>query len=217
MDGFVTVVDTKERILDAAEHLFSEKGLEGVSVRAVTAEAGTNVAAVNYHFGSKAALMRAMVRRFFSRVSTERLRLLEELEEESAGEEAPTVEDLVVAFATPVFALFDAHRAREWGQAWMAARDVDGQDRGMSPVPFAETEVERRYHGAFARALPYLPPDELRWRLERANNLLMANQGKRVMGSKGPIPAPPPDHDERRWLITFLAGALSVHPSADSG
>ncbi len=47
--------DTKGRILGAARDLFEERGLGGFSVRAVTARAGANVAAVNYHFGSKAA------------------------------------------------------------------------------------------------------------------------------------------------------------------
>ncbi|WP_456434363.1 CerR family C-terminal domain-containing protein [Thermosulfuriphilus sp.] len=44
---------TKERLLEAAERLFGEKGYQGVSVREITQAAGCNVAAVNYHFGSK--------------------------------------------------------------------------------------------------------------------------------------------------------------------
>jgi AcrR family transcriptional regulator len=173
-----------------------------------------NVAAVNYHFGSKAALLQAMVGRFFARVSDERLRLLDDLERGGRG---PSLEDLVYAFAGPAFALFDAHRAREWGQAWMATRGADGQTRGASPMPFAETEVERRYLDALRRALPDLPPEELRWRLERANGLLMANQGKRVMGPRAEAgTAEDPNHNERRWLLTFLAGALGARPSASS-
>ncbi|MGF1473759.1 MAG: TetR family transcriptional regulator [Rubrobacteraceae bacterium] len=204
--------DAKERILDAAERLFSEEGLDGVSVRAVTAEAGLNVAAVNYHFGSKAALLSAMVRRFFARVSAERLRRLDELEV-SAGGKPPPVEDLVVAFAVPVFELFDEHRAREWGQAWMATRGTDGQDRGVSPMTFGETEVERRYQAALGQTLPWLSSEELRWRLERANSLLMANQGRRVMGPAATGATVPAAGEERRWLITFLTGALGAPSS----
>lgn len=72
---------------------------------------------------------------------------------------------------------------------------------------FAETKTTRRYYGA----LPHVPPDELWWRFERANNLLMANQGRRASGAPGA--ADPPKQDERRWLLTFLAGALSTPES----
>jgi hypothetical protein len=79
---------------------------------------------------------------------------------------------------------------------------------------FADTEVTRRYHGALSRALPHVPPDELWWRFERANNLLMANQGKRATATLGfGTATAPPKQDERRWLLTFLAGALSTSAS----
>ena len=55
--------ETPERLLDAAERLFAERGVDAVSVRAVNAAAGANVAAVHYHFGSKEALVEAVLRR----------------------------------------------------------------------------------------------------------------------------------------------------------
>ncbi len=54
---------TRDRLLDTAERLFAEKGFGGASVREITAEAGCNVAAVNYHFGSKENLYREVFRR----------------------------------------------------------------------------------------------------------------------------------------------------------
>src|SRR5271170_7806782 len=56
-------LDTRTRILDAAERLFAERGFRGTSVRAITGLAGANLAAVGYHFGSKAELLAAVVRR----------------------------------------------------------------------------------------------------------------------------------------------------------
>src|ERR1700728_1069403 len=56
-------LDTRTRILDAAEHLFAERGFRGTSVRAITDLAGANLAAVGYHFGSKAELLAAVIRR----------------------------------------------------------------------------------------------------------------------------------------------------------
>src|SRR5204863_9010446 len=47
--------ETRTRILNAAEELFMQHGFEGASMRMLTAKAGVNLAAVNYHFGSKHA------------------------------------------------------------------------------------------------------------------------------------------------------------------
>ena len=55
--------ETRTRILDAAEELFMLHGFEGTSMRHLTARAGVNLAAVNYHFGSKHALIEAVFRR----------------------------------------------------------------------------------------------------------------------------------------------------------
>lgn len=202
---------TKDRILGAARDLFEEEGLGGFSVRAVTARAGTNVAAVNYHYGSKAALLRAMVRETFEGVAAEQGRRLEGLE---AGDGALTVGGILGAYSAPIFDLFDADRAGEWGRAWMQARAADPSGRERPPMMFAETEVTRRYHGALQRALPHVPPDELWWRLERTTNLLMANQGRRASQAPATADETTPE-DERRWLLTFLAGALAA-PGSDA-
>ena len=76
----MTQADTKERILDAAELLFAEHGFSGTSLRAVTGEAEVNLAAVNYHFGSKMGLFKAVVLRRVGPLNEERLRMLDALE-----------------------------------------------------------------------------------------------------------------------------------------
>ncbi len=201
--------DTKTRILDAAARLFAEQGLEGVSLRAVTAEAGVNLAAVNYHFGSKEALLAAMGQRFFDALSAGQVAAFDAL---LTGDDAPSVQALLTAYAAPVFAQFDAHRGQEWARVWMLTRAPDRPGRGMmAPQMLSEAQaaVTRRYVAALRQALPYLPPDELVWRFERASALLMANQGKRL--SPAYMNAAQPD--ERAWLITFLAGALQAPPT----
>jgi len=55
--------ETQTRILDVAEELFMQHGFEGASMRMLTAKAGVNLAAINYHFGSKDALIEAVFRR----------------------------------------------------------------------------------------------------------------------------------------------------------
>jgi AcrR family transcriptional regulator len=58
--------ETVERILDAAEQLFAEKGFAETSLRLITSKAGVNLAAVNYHFGSKKSLIQAVFSRFLN-------------------------------------------------------------------------------------------------------------------------------------------------------
>lgn len=58
--------ETVDRILDAAELLFAEKGFAETSLRMITSKANVNLAAVNYHFGSKNALIQAVFSRFFN-------------------------------------------------------------------------------------------------------------------------------------------------------
>ena len=62
----MTQANTVERILDAAEVLFAQKGFAETSLRAITSKAGVNLAAVNYHFGSKEALIQAVFERFLN-------------------------------------------------------------------------------------------------------------------------------------------------------
>ena len=77
--------DTKERILDAAERLFGRHGIEQSSLRAITAEAGVNLAAVNYHFQSKEVLARAVFARRIGPVNRRRLEMLESNGSRSGG------------------------------------------------------------------------------------------------------------------------------------
>src|SRR6476661_10749602 len=76
---------TKDRILDAAEALFMEHGFEATSLRALTAAAGVNLAAVNYHFGSKEELFQSVLTRRLDPMNQERIDLLEKVEREAGG------------------------------------------------------------------------------------------------------------------------------------
>ena len=76
---------TKDRILDAAEGLFAQQGFSATSLRAITAQAGVNLAAVNYHFGSKDGLLEAVFVRRLGPLNDERLALLDEAESTPGG------------------------------------------------------------------------------------------------------------------------------------
>ncbi len=204
----MTAIDTKDRILNAAEHIFAEQGLDAVSLRAVTAEAGVNIAAVNYYFGSKAALLQSMTQRHFAPINAEQLHRLEELE--TSLQQRP-VEKILRAYITPIFDMFDAPRGREWMQAKILAFRAEPSPHINSMTESeADAEVISRYYEALRRAIPNVPADELWWRFERTRNLLLANQSRRFMVPSDSAPSESSKRDEREWLITFLVGGLEA-------
>jgi len=93
-----STTDTKEQIISVAERLFAERGFAGTTLRNVVSEAGVNLAAVHYHFGSKEDLFRAVVARFARPVVEQELRLLAELQ---AGSELPSVEAILTVVFKP--------------------------------------------------------------------------------------------------------------------
>jgi len=90
----------KLKLIEAAERLFAEHGFDAVSVRDVTQAAGGNVAAVNYHFGSREGLVQLVMSRHAGPVTASRLARFEELESRSAG--AVSLADLLDAMISPV-------------------------------------------------------------------------------------------------------------------
>ena len=94
------MLDTKEKMLRAAESLFSEHGFTATSVRMITAEADVNLAAMHYHFGSKEKLIIELFAWRLDPLNRERLELLDQFEAE-AGEEPPALERILEAFVGP--------------------------------------------------------------------------------------------------------------------
>lgn len=156
---------TRERILDAAEVLFVEHGFGATSLRGITARAGVNLAAVNYHYGSKEALMRAVYERRLSVLNAERLAGLEKAERAAQGRPV-SAEKLIEAFFLPVLRL---SRDRErGGQAFMrllgrAYTEPAAALRDLLAEEYAG--VVERFRRALLAALPHIPEHELIWRI----------------------------------------------------
>lgn len=102
------MLDTKERILQAAERLFIERGIEGASLRAITSEAGANIAAINYHFGSKDNLVQEVFMKYLYPLELMREEILKEAYEK-AGDAPLQVRDLIRAFLVPWFDFREKH------------------------------------------------------------------------------------------------------------
>ena len=165
---------TKDRILNAAERLFASDGFEATSLRAITAEARVNLAAVNYHFQSKEALVEAVIERRLGPVNHQRLALLDAYEVQAAGAPVP-IDKIVDAFLRPVLEMVGSH-AHEFvpliGRLY------------TEPGEFAERiykqqfeHLAQRFIPAFQRALPDLPRVELSWRLHFAIGALAHTMG----------------------------------------
>jgi len=99
-----TSTDTKTRILDAAERLFVEHGFEATSLRSLTSAASVNLAAVNYHFGTKEELFQAVLTRRLDPMNQERIELLARVEREATGR-ALSCEKILFAMLIPALKL----------------------------------------------------------------------------------------------------------------
>lgn len=159
---------TKARILDAAEELFMEHGFEATSLRLITTAAGVNLAAVNYHFGSKEELFQAVLTRRLDPMNRDRLALLTAYETSAARPRAGalTCEKIISAMFIPALKLARDHE--QGGKNFLRLLGRAYAD----PAPFIRdflasqyAEMIARFRAAFARALPHLPREELSWRL----------------------------------------------------
>ena len=162
----VSSPETTSRILDAAERLFMEHGYDGASMRMLTTAAGVNLAAVNYHFGSKEGLMQAVFKRRLSWLNTERLRVLDELEKKAAGQPLRPSQILESFFGT----LLSMGERQELGG--MVFLRLIGRTL-TEPASFIREffageyqQVVERYKQALYRALPDVPQDEIAWRFQ---------------------------------------------------
>ena len=155
-------LDTKTRILDAAERLFAMGGFRGTSIKQLAREAGVNQAAVNYHFGSKAALIeKAIIRRLKPINRQQRQRLETLLQDVARGGGRPPVKDVLRAFIEPAFAIEPAKRKNSCllAMEWVAFSE---------PEPSIRSAFFRQLSPSFAlflrvmkEALPDLPEEDL--------------------------------------------------------
>ena len=154
-DRPTAATDTKARILDAAEALFSAHGFAATSMRDITTRAEANLAAVNYHFGSKLELVRAVFARRFGPLNEDRLARLTQLEAR-AGDAPVALVEILRAFVAPALRLG-------------AARGLDcmrlmGRVHSEPPAFVSElfgelfADVRTRFLAALQRGAPHLPP-----------------------------------------------------------
>lgn len=156
--------DTRLRILDAAESLFMEHGFEATTLRQITGAAEVNLAAVNYHFGSKEALIREVFRRRLTWLNQQRLKELERLEAEAGGAPLKPSRILEVFFGVALKMAADTEGGgrtfmRLLGRTYTKPSEFV---RGFLAEEYAA--VIARFKAALIKALPGVPREEILWR-----------------------------------------------------
>ena len=216
-DSAKTSPDTRSRILDAAEVLFMEHGFDGTSMRMITGSAGVNLAAVNYHFGTKELLIQEVFRRRLTDLNNARVAVLDQMEAEAGG--APLKPSRIV----------DAF----FGTALRMAADVDGGGHTFmcllgrtytEPNEFVRkflaeeyAECVERFLSALYRALPEVELKEILWRF----HFMMGAMSYAIAGTDalqlvtGRFDDEDPSGLAPR-LMSFLLGGLRA-PLAESG
>jgi AcrR family transcriptional regulator len=152
---------TERRLVLAAERLFAERGVDAVSLRAINVAAGTNVASVHYHFGSKEALLEALIRERSHEVSQRRAARLDRLE---TGKKV-SARGLAEAFVVPV-----AQMADSGGQAWVRfiAGLISSGHPALSIVTHGFFDQARRFQVLLSKVHPDWSDGTLLFRLSQA-------------------------------------------------
>ena len=202
--------DTRARILAAAEQLFTEHGFGATSLRLITSAAKVNLAAVNYHFGSKEALIHEVFRSRLNCLNEARLRELDRFEAAAKGA-ALKPRQIVEAF---------------FGVALKMAADVEGGGRTFmrllgrtytEPAAFIRNflgeeheAVVSRFKAALFAALPEVPHAEILWRF----HFMLGAMAYAISGADalhiidaGDLPESDPEALTAR-LMSFLIGGL---------
>lgn len=204
--------DTVTRILMAAEVLFVEHGFDGTSLRMITSDADVNLAAVNYHFGSKENLLKSVVLRRLVPWADACAEALNALEQSG---QALSVDNLVRTFILPSL---EMSRDPKCGGALFARllsrTFIENHKLLRETISSQNHAFVARYRDAFAKALPHVPADDLAWRLHFSFSLmfhtLAGNDALKVfIPPPSVVSAKDPDR-VAQYLVPFVVAGLTA-------
>jgi AcrR family transcriptional regulator len=164
---------TKAAVFNAAERLFALHGFQNVSVRDITAEAGVNLASVNYHFGSKDALLFEIFRRRTSELNRERARMLHEAAARHDGK--PPVREILEAYFAPPLRWAAPDNDRQISVQFIIRARSEGTAE-MRDVLRNDVSHLARFADALTASRPDLPREDVYWRLHFCLGLVHNNR-----------------------------------------
>lgn len=205
--------DTRSRILAVATRAFAEMGIENVSMRELTSLAGANIAAINYHFGSKDGLAEAIFEEIAPRLNSMRLKELGEvLRRAEALGQRPEMSAIIASFTRPYLDPAFSHEGGLLAQLVLRHR--------LAPTPMTQRIIARHfdpmareYMRAFALACPDIPADEFAWRyMFMAGAVVMAATDRNKVNRIGTLSDGRVDATQPEALIRalgdFIEGGL---------
>lgn len=205
------MASTRNRILAAAERLFATRGVENSTLKMVTQEAGVNLAAVNYHFGSKEELGFAVFDDLANRISQRRLALLAQ-RQRSIGDKPLSVEEIVFFFMEP-------YVLHEGGRDGALLINMILHQR-VTPTETVDRIIEKYFDkvaaafvDAFAEAIPHLDKKSLFWRYYFMVSSILFGASERGQGNRlAKISGGRADLSDSRELVhqltMFVAGGM---------
>jgi len=191
----------RDVLVATAERLFAEQGIDAVSLRTVMGEAGTNVAAVRYHFGTKEALVEAVVRARSEEIRATRDELLSDLE----GAATPHVHDVAEAFVLPLAAM-----ATSGDTAWirLVAGIASNGHPAIGVIDGEFVDQTRRLGVLLRRVVPDLDAVSMRFRMTVAMTLAYRTLGDLAdLRARIAAPGTPPVGDQR--VVDELVDAVT--------
>ncbi|HSI15253.1 MAG TPA: TetR/AcrR family transcriptional regulator [Chthoniobacter sp.] len=207
---------TRVALLEAAERLFSENGVEGTSVRDIIKAAGVNLGAINYHFGTKDRLALEVFARRIQPVNRDRIARLDALEK-AVGPENVKLEQILDALIRPVME-GDGHDVKSC-ENLMRLISRSFQEPNPEVKKFVEeqfAEVVRRFDSAILRVIPGLPQGELFWRMCFLHGALHQGLAKWLLFDQlpnvvlNPAATKPSREGLIQSLIAFMAAGISA-------
>jgi AcrR family transcriptional regulator len=198
---------TPERLIAATERLLAERDDLDPPLRDITQAAGTNVAAVNYHFGSKTALVTAVI----ERAMTEHARTMIETVDAVASAQPPASVEQILWAWMHVFAVVASNTVL----GRIATRIAAGPPAELGElVETAMAEPRARLHTLLSDRLPQLPADELGFRMHMAAlGLLMFTRGDVQQAPFGEGRYETSDDTTAHWALAFILGGITAAPS----
>lgn len=192
---------TRQRILQEAELLFARHGYASTSVREITEAADANLAAVNYHFGSKENLLIELLDRVVAPINEQRLELLDEMEAKGA----PEVDEVLTAFLLPDLQVLHELRDRDPDLPRFVSRMYsEGSDLMTQVIGRQFAETQRRFLTAFERVLPELAREEIAWRLHCLVGIILYLFADMEIAGIGSMVRPDPKRNLDRLLTVTV-------------
>lgn len=201
----------RELLISAALEMFAEEGVEGVSIRAVNRAAGLGPASVHYHFGTKDALVEAVLRRFGQEVDE---RVAKSARLGAASPEPPSARDLVMMIAQPYAEVLGREGAQ--GLQWIR---VIGQVTQLQRDRIEDRSTERLLAIAARRTYPEVAAGQVRRVLRMVSRLLISQLAQADEYTARTRARTHRALDDFDLLIDFLAGGLHSalgQPTVDS-